>query len=234
MSQGELLGKRKLEEARTLTRLLNESVDKVLAFQAMGDSIVRLYEEALSLGLTRKDEIECHARLGGVFFLIGSYFDGIDKVFETGLDSTLCFQRCITEMEKALHLDAQRCGEFFLIEEDANVLLGSIVLLWAAHSHFLRQAHKIDANFSAISYLADKVKLMDHLWDSYSSLLFFELGCLYADRSKMSVLHHVENRDKAIMWFSRAVIEATGSDVVSPFDIKSRAQEELEKLSVQS
>jgi hypothetical protein len=166
--------------------------------------------------------------------LKGQCLEGVDKVFETGLNSTPCYNRCVNEMEKALRLDAQRGGEFFLIEEDRNVLLGPLAYLWAANSHFIRQADSRDGHDSAISYLLDKVSLMDYLDGSYFPLLFFELGCLYADIARESVRDEFENRDKAIMWFTRAVNEAAASEIISPFDVKRRAQEELEKLSAQS
>jgi hypothetical protein len=67
MSQEESVAKRVLKEALTLTRVLNTSPDKVHTFVTTGESIVLLYEAALRLGLTKKDEIECHARLGGFF-----------------------------------------------------------------------------------------------------------------------------------------------------------------------
>lgn len=232
MSQEESLAKRKFKEALMLTRVLNNSLDKEHAFETIGDSIVLLYEESLSLGLTGKDEIECHARLGGVFFLKGNCFEVVDRVFDKGLGSTPCYHRCITEIEKALQLDTQRGGVFFRYAKDRDVLLGPLALLSGANSYFIKQADVINGRLSAISYLEHEVRLMHYLGGSHFPILFFELGSLYADIAKESVRDESVHRQKAIMWFIRAANEAVASDAYSPFDIKRRAQEELEKVLV--
>jgi len=229
MSQEKSPAKRKFEEALRYTMDLINFPDKKYIFEIRGESTVSLYEEALSLGLTGRDEIECHARLGGVFFLKGQCFEGLDKVFDEGLYSTPFYHRYVTEMEKALKLDAQRGDEFFRYAEDRNALLAPLALLWVADSKFIKKRDRY-GHLSAISYLDAKVRLLDYLGGSYFPTLFFELGSLYAEIAKVSARDQLGNGEKAIEWFKRAANAEVATDIFSAFDIKRRAQKELETM----
>lgn len=221
----------KFAQALQATMDLLHFPDKKYIYDTKGEYTVRLYEEALSLGLTGNDEIECHARLGGVFFFKGQYFEGLDKVFAEGLDNTPSYQRYAREMEKALELDAQRGGEFFRYYVDRETLLKPLGLLWGANSKFIK---KSGGHSYAISYLEQKIRLVDYIEPYYLLMAYFELGSLYAEIVKGSTEDRFGNRAKAIKYFERAANAKVPPNDLPALDIKRHAQEALERETLMS
>lgn len=164
---------------------------------------INLLKKALNLGLPSRDEIIC------LVFIADFYIseDAVDR----GLES----------LERALKTDAlnaKNFGKKYVSPFMENVPLRFMVFykpqaLYALKSKEIKES---DGTEPAISYLKEKLSLVNHLDKSHMSLLYFELGMLYAKKGEKNL---------AFVSFKKS----TEADIDYPATVKKTEEYEIFK-----
>lgn len=153
--------------------LFKEALLEALAKQS-GIPVMPLLQRALVIGLLPKDEVEAHLMLGeGYREIFGNQDLSWQQMVQTNE-----FQRSMVEVETALELDRIRALGVFA--EPLNIgRLQNLDLMYELAADAKRESVGIDA---AISYLAQKLKLVEYLATPVLLRTLLKLATLYRER----------------------------------------------------
>lgn len=179
---------------------------------------IQLFQEALDLGLTGKEEVSCRAWLANDLLFPKSE-EEMRQVVHNGLNGVAKISQAVSQFERALKLDRERGGEFFGNQNNRHALFPSFAVAWLMQSHYLKESRGQEGITEAISYLQKKLKLLDYIGGSHMPDMCLEIGYLAATGN----ITEISPAD----WF-RKTIEAEDFGLYQ--DTKSLAQGNLAKL----
>lgn len=149
------------------------------------------FEKAIQLGLPPSDEVLCLADLADIYLFLGEETIRGEQNFknEEAWEQNDKITKGINHFEKALTLDARNMKRFReeysspIMEKDLlrHVLFGRMGNPYYFRSYAIKRKRGIDA---AISYLQEKLRLLDYLPETWMSDIYFGLGSLYIDRGQ--------------------------------------------------
>ena len=194
------------------------------------------FEQAIQLGLPPRDEVLSLAFLADLYLSLGEETIRGEQNFENeeAWEQNDTITKGINHFEKALTLDARNMKRFreeyttpiMGYDPLRHVLFGRMGNAYAFRSYAIKRKRGIDA---AISYLQEKLKLLDYLLETFMGDIYFELASLYYFEKKQNAL--------AAIYFKKA----TEADAAYPEkmkeddemyqEIQTRAQHNLRLLA---
>jgi hypothetical protein len=131
--------------------------------EAQEARVIELCQKALSMGLSSKFAVACHAMLGRIFVVKAMREDeGLTRLREQGLRASVSAARAMEENEAALKLDTTLQDRFFTDPANrANCLhVGFTQFIWVCHSYYIR---RIKGPEASIAYLESILSLFQYL-----------------------------------------------------------------------
>lgn len=191
---------------------------------AMQKQSVKLFEQALTAGLDAKVEIQCRRALGIALFKIA---EGLtDFVTNSGLANFPALNQGVTELERALTLDAQRGTRVFVDRIPQSTTLQRLDVVWQRQSLYLKNQFGPEKK---LSYLQGKLTLLDFLGGVRPPGLCLSLAFYYKD---------VRNRPLTLEWLKNAAAADDYGDLDNQsffyevaHDNKRRAKKGIDEMS---
>ena len=125
--------------------------------------VIELCQKALSMGLSGKFAVACHAMLGRILVVKGVREDeGLKRLREQGPSASVSAARAMEENEAALKLDATLSDRFFADPANRAMCLhvGFTQFIWVCHSYYIR---RIKGPEASIAYLESILSLFQYL-----------------------------------------------------------------------
>jgi hypothetical protein len=125
--------------------------------------VVELCQKALSMGLSGKFAVACHAMLGRVFVVKAMREDeGLTRLREKGPSASVSAARAMEENEAALKLDTTLSDRFFTdpVNREMCLHVGFTQFIWVCHSYYIR---RIKGPEASIAYLESILSLFQYL-----------------------------------------------------------------------
>jgi hypothetical protein len=125
--------------------------------------VIELCQKALSMGLSGKFAVACHAMLGRIFVVKAMREDeGLTRLREKGPSASVSAARAMEENEAALKLDATLSDRFFTDSANRAMCLhvGFTQFIWVCHSYYIRRIKDPEAS---IAYLESILSLFRYL-----------------------------------------------------------------------
>lgn len=125
--------------------------------------VIELCQKALSMGLSGKFAVACHAMLGRIFVVKAMREDeGLTRLREKGPSASVSAARAMEDNEAALKLDTTLSSRFFTDPANRAMCLhvGFTQFIWVCHSYYIR---RIKGPEAAIAYLESILSLFQYL-----------------------------------------------------------------------
>lgn len=135
-----------------------------------------LWTQALENGVQDKSEVTCHWFLGNEFYDRAIDLEEHYRLSKEPLDQIPTLSKGVTHLERAIELDAL-IGNFVFGNKENQADLLKLDFVWGPQSMYIKGKYGIE---SAISYLLNKLRLIQHLRVLLPEL-FYSLGTHYAE-----------------------------------------------------
>jgi hypothetical protein len=155
--------------------------------EAQEARVIELCQKALSMGLSGKFGVACHALLGRIFVVKAVREDeGLTRLREKGPGASVSAARAMEENEAALKLDATLQDRFFTDPANRAMCLhvGFTQFIWVGHSYYLR---RINGSEAAVAYLESILSLFQYLNVKVGWWIASGIAGMYEDRVQAGI-----------------------------------------------
>jgi hypothetical protein len=179
--------------------------------------LINSYVKALELGLTIDQQITARSHLGNLFWEM-QFVSSEDPAKVKDLSDCPTYMRTLTELETAVLLDSQSTSQGFAERTFQALALAKLDWLWAIQSGKTRKQSRFDA---ALSYLFQKVKLLQYLGEITLPCISYQIGRYYTESEK--------NIRIGVEWLRRSVDAEDYYDVTDGVSTTSAIAEKFKK-----
>jgi tetratricopeptide (TPR) repeat protein len=170
--------------------------------ETLREEAVQSLEKALELGLPTDYEVQCLTDLANTYGKIGHAETmkrkyASDEAFVTAFHHNEKISKALNLFEKALLIDSRQEHPVFIHNENFVIFLRSSYfrgfgLLYSIVSDAVKVERGI---FAAISYLKDKLKMLEYIPGKHMSPVLLRIGDYYAE---------IGDRDKEVSYYREA------------------------------
>ncbi|HXF38699.1 MAG TPA: hypothetical protein VN687_03205 [Blastocatellia bacterium] len=169
------------------------------------ENAIRLYDEALSLGLSGEEEISCRINLTELLlYKLFSYAHETEvaPMLKTDLEHLPTVKKALTIADQALRLDAQAKSSQLKSERREQVrILPELDVLWRFHARYLKDTF---GNERKLSYLQEKLMLLEYIDGLHLPGMCISLADYY---------YETQNPELALEWLQKCINAEYYSDV---------------------
>jgi|SRR2546423_11977024 len=186
--------------------------------QKLMERAMSLWTQALENGVQGKSEVTCHWFLGNEFYDRAVDMEEHYRLSKDPLEQIPTLSKGVTHLERAIELDAQIENFVFGNKENQADLL-KLDVVWGSQARYIKGKYGIE---SAISYIVEKIKLIQHLRVLLPDL-FYSFGMCYAEANDVN---------SAMTMFRAAINAEDYGDVIDHEDSRYRIAQITKKNAV--
>lgn len=147
----------------------------------LNERVMNLYIQALDYGLQGKDEVMCRWLLGNALYDRAIEQEEQNRLSNEPLGQLPTLSQGVAHLEKAIELDAKFGSIVFGNKENQADLL-KLDVVWGSQASYIENKYGTEP---AITYIADKIKVTQHLKVLLPNL-FYSWGHVYANAGSVS------------------------------------------------
>jgi len=167
-----------------------------------------LWMQALENEVQGNSEVTCHWFLGNEFYDKAVDLEEHFRLSKEPLDQIPTLAKGVTHLERAIELDAL-IGNFVFGNKENQADLLKLDVVWGSQARYIKGNYGIEP---AISYIVEKIKLIQHLHVLLPDL-FYSFGMCYAEANDV---------DSAMTMFRAAINAEDYGDVIDHEDSRYR------------
>lgn len=169
------------------------------------ENAIRLYDEALSLGLSGEDQVSCHISLTELLLyklFSYAYETEVAPMLKTDLEHLPTVKQALATADQALRLDAQAKTSQLKPERSEQVrVLPELDVLWRFHARYLKDTF---GNERKLSYLQEKLSLIEYIDGLHLPGVCLSLADYY---------YEIRNPERALEWLQKCINAEYYSDI---------------------